>query len=161
MAIIEVTPNLESSLYLPLKKSFEAKKVKVSEETSFYINRLLADCIKSANFHSLSGLGDSDKPLALMVNDAFKAPTTDERLWKFVAIGDYSFFVSSFCFEQINKRLGSGGRMYCMSIGSNSYLEACSLFAPSKREMSKLYLELGKRFTELVIVAESALESIL
>src|SRR3989339_1245805 len=118
MALIELTPNLESSLYWPLKKSFEAKKVNVSEETAFYINNLLAGYITSPDF-------DSDKPLASMVLDALYTPEKDDRLHKFVAIGDYSFFMSSVFQGHVNRNFGPCSRVYCIRIGSNSYLEAC------------------------------------
>lgn len=151
-----VRETLEYFLYDALGKSFAAKKVKVPEDVSFYINSLLADYIKSSKFKTVSGFSDSEKPLAIMVKEALDAPTISEQIWRLVAIGDHSFFISSFFSGNISRKFNNLD--YCIDIGSNSYLQACGLYTHTGRELSRLYHELGMRFTDLVEVASSALE---
>lgn len=91
-----------------------------------------------------------------MVEEAFDAPTTSEQLWRFVAIGDHSFFISSFLDGHVNRNFAN--KDYCLGIGSNSYLQAGSLCLFSEKKFSGMYYELGSKFTDLVEVAEHALE---
>ncbi len=144
-------------LYESLKNSFAKHKVKVSEEADFYVYNLLTEYLTSPKFKTVSGLWNSDKPLALMVKEAFDAPTMSEQLWRFVAIGDHSFFIASFLEGHVNKKFANKG--YCLGIGSNSYLQAGGLCLLSEKKFSGMYYELGSKFTDLVEVAEHALES--
>lgn len=151
-----VTDSFGLLLYDSLKKSLLEHKIAVSEETDFYIYNLLIEYLTSPKFNTVSGLGNSDKPLALMVKKAFDAPTTSEQLWRFVAIGDHSFFIASFFDGHVNSKFAN--KDYCLGIGSNSYLQAGSLCLFSEKKFSGMYYELGSKFTDLVEVAEHALE---
>ncbi|MFH0752621.1 MAG: hypothetical protein V1914_03430 [archaeon] len=151
-----IRENFGCFLYESLKKSFAEHKVEVSEEADFYIHNLLTEYLRTPKFKTVSGLSNSEKPLALMVQEAYDAPTISEQLWRFVAIGDHSFFISSFLDGHVNRNFEN--KDYCLGIGSNSYLQAKGLFTSSEKKLSELYYELGMNFVDLVVVAESALE---
>lgn len=150
--------SFDEFLYKALKKSFLEQQVEVSEEADFYVHNLLTEYLRIAKFNTVSGFSDTEKPLAVMVSEAYKAQTISEQLWRLVAIGDHTFFISSFFSGQLNRHFHNLD--YCIGIGSSSYLQACDLCALSEKNLSKLYHELGVRFEDLVIVATYALESV-
>ena len=148
-----VTESFEDFLMKNLKKSFEEQEVRVTDEANFYVFHLLRDFISIERFRTLSGLGSSEQPLALMVKNAFDAPTASEQMWRFVAIGDHSFYISSFLEGHVNRKFKD--MTYCRNIGSNSYQQSGRL--SGNKSLSKLYRELGLNFTELTSVASAAL----
>lgn len=153
-----VSQTFESVLYEALNKSVSSQKLKISEEANFYVYQLLKEYLSSSKFKTVSGLSNSDKPLALMVKEALDAPTISEQTWRFVAIGDHSFFISSFFLGHVNRKFGDLN--YCIGIGSSSYLQARDLYPRREKDLSKLYNELGIKFENLVKLATSALNSV-
>ncbi len=150
-----VNDSLESLLYQPLNISLKEHKVEVSDEAAFYVHHLFAEYLKSSKFHTVSGFSNTDKPLAIMVREAYDAPTMSEQMWRFVAIGDHTFFIASFFSGQVNRHFDDIG--YCIGIGSDSYMQAGDLCLVSEKNLSKLYHELGVNFEGLVGVATYAL----
>ena len=145
------------SFYNALKKSFREHNIKVSEEADFYVFNLLTEYLQSDKFF-IPGVSDEDKALAVMLKEAYEAPTKKEQILKLVVLGDRSFFISSYFSGCINNRNFKADNQYCKSLGSRAYMNAGGLYSPSNGLFAKLYYELGEKFDGLVSVASAALE---
>lgn len=148
-----VTESFEDFLLKNLNKSFEEHKVRVTDEANFYVFQLLKDLMKGERFRTVSGFGDAEQPLAIMVRNALDAPTIAEKMWRFVAIGDHSFCISSLFEGHVNRKFTD--LAYCIGIGSNSYQQSGKL--AGNKSLSSLYNELSMNFAELISVASAAL----
>ncbi len=148
-----VTESFEDFLLKNLNKSFEEHKVRVTNEANFYVFQLLRELMNGERFRTISGFGDAEQPLAVMVRNAFDAPTTEEKMWRFVAIGDHSFCISSLFEGHVNRKFTD--LAYCIGIGSNSYQQSGKL--AGNKPLSILYNELSMNFAELISAASAAL----
>jgi hypothetical protein len=118
--------------------------IKLSDNAEFYIVNLLCDFSRREAAPSLG-----DEPLALLYKKALEA-TPAERVQLLKNLGDVALYIAGFFGEFIERSLVDVD--YYISMGGNAYGNLSSLVGGQRHgaTFAELYLQLAKRFTEIV-----------
>jgi hypothetical protein len=132
-----------------LQSAMRTQEVRSSEETEFYLVKLLEGFAHAE--------GDwFDRPLALDYLESFHAPLA-HRYGKLKRVGDTALFVSGLFMESLHSKLVSSD--YYMQLGRIAYARLSDLSPGVGAVPGDMFAELAERFSDFVrVLAEISFE---
>lgn len=127
-----------------LQSAMRTQAVQSSEETEFYLVRLL-----EAFAHAERGW--LDRPLAIEYLEAFHSPLPS-RYGKLKQVADTALFVSGLFMESLHRNLVSSD--YYIALGRTAYAQLSSLSSDVGVVPGDLFAELAERFPDFVRVLD-------
>jgi hypothetical protein len=134
-----------------LQGAMHSQEVRSSEDTEFYLVRLLEGFAHAPQ-------GWFERPLALEYLESFHSPLA-HRYGKLKRVGDTALFVSGLFMESLHRHLVSSD--YYMQLGRTAYAHLSVLPGDAGRRQGHLFGELAERFADFVrVFAEISFESL-
>jgi hypothetical protein len=137
-----VPSNLTEFFRERLQSAMRTQAVRSSEETEFYLVKLL-----EAFAHTERGW--FERPLALDYLESFHSPPS-HRYGKLKRVGDTALFVSGLFMESLHRKIVSGD--YYMELGRTAYRHLSALPTGVGAVRGDLFAELAERFADFVRV---------
>ncbi|HYD50352.1 MAG TPA: hypothetical protein VEB21_18490 [Terriglobales bacterium] len=132
-----------------LREAMRSQAVDSSEDTEFYLVKLLESFIKPDHDWL-------DRPLALEFLESFHSPDR-LRYGKLKRVGDTTLFLSGIFMESLHRKVV--GPDYYISLGRSAYEQLSGLSAELGAHVGDSFAELADRFTDYVrVLAELSLE---
>ena len=134
-----------------LLRAMRTQEVRSSEETEFYLVKLL-----EAFVHPNRAWWD--RPLGLEYLESFHSPLVD-RYGKLKRVGDTSLFVSGLFMESLHRTLV--GCDYYIQLGRTAYAHLAQLAGSGAKPHRDLFSELSEHFSDFVrVLSEISLEAL-
>ena len=129
------------------------QKLKVCDETEFYLVNLLCGFISPEKLQTALGEWDlMDTPLAIIFQQALEAPP-EQQLKIYKILGDTSLYISGYFQDYFNRKTFDMG--YYMTMGSHAYETVASLVRSRENHSQRIYKNLSENFPAFVeVVAE-------
>jgi hypothetical protein len=134
-----------------LQSAMHSQEVRSSEDTEFYLVKLLEGFAHAPQDWF-------DRPLGLEYLESFHSPLA-HRYGKLKRVGDTALFVSGLFMESLHRQLVSSD--YYMQLGRTAYSHLSVLPGEAGRGRGDLFGELAERFSDFVrVLAEISFESL-
>ena len=133
-----------------LRAALERQRTGIEDHTEHYIVNLLTMFARSEALFEASPEGPKLKPLALMLADADRASSREERLRALQRLGDVSLFMSGFLAQGFARRLVDID--YHIAMGGCAYgtlADTCRSGARG-RALGDVFAELARKFQRVV-----------
>jgi hypothetical protein len=132
--------------------AMESNKLSADDNTAHYVVNLLTLFARAEAFHDPDDTSQHRKPLALMLAEAFDAPTVDERLHRLQRLGDISLFIAGFFADHLQRSVVDLDYYISMGGGAYSSLSLQSRGTFKGRAFGSVFAELGSKFDRFVDV---------
>ena len=134
-----------------LQNAMRSQEVRSSEETEFYLVKLLEAFAHTDRTWF-------DRPLALEYLESFHSPLP-HRYGKLKRVGDTALFISGVFMESVHRQLVSGD--YYTQLGRTAYQHLSGLSSGESRLPGDLFAELAERFSDFVrVLSEISFEEV-
>lgn len=154
--VVEVA-NLQDWMRECLARAMRRQQVTAEAHTEHYMVNLLTSYSRAENLHEGDSPGRGFKPLALMLADAFEAPTPEARRFALQRLGDFSLFIAGFFADSLARKLVDVD--YYIRMGGTAYETLAGERGVNLRQqvMLEVFAELADKFTDFVdVLAEVA-----
>lgn len=130
-----------------LGEARERQRLKVDDQTEFYLVNLLSEFVDPEKLWVRSEDGTlQQEPLALILATALEAQRKEERATALRRIGDTSLWVTGFCGDSLEPKVVDA--RYYMAMGHLAYSSLARLQA--REPVGGLYEELAEKFGSIV-----------
>lgn len=139
--------NPDAFFYELIHSSIQDRKIPTKPETEFYLVKLLARFLTSAQLFSQDDKGNfKEEPLAIMFKDALEINPEEAQRQMFRQVGDVSLYKAGFFRESLDR--ANIQIDYYIGMGGSAYQQAASR-TPDKTHRNVLH-ELSDRFGSFV-----------
>jgi hypothetical protein len=151
---VDVNASLVEFFRNEVERAQQNQKVKLLEDTQFYLVNLLTTAIETNAIFISENAGHVDEPLALIYGRAMAAETWLERFQLLKKIGDRSLYVSGFFSDSLNRK--SIDIDYYIAMGGTAY----NFVSQVARDRQEVFNELSAKFTKLVNLISEISEAV-
>lgn len=143
-----------------LDTAMTTNRVRVDQQTHFYVVNLLTLFARSEAFYDDTPDGPRLRPLALMLADAIDAATPEERAFALQRVGDVALFVAGFFADGL--KTAAVDVDYYVRMGGGAYhsLAGSVRGTVRGRAFGGVFTELAEKFPRLVDVLHEVRDSL-
>lgn len=139
--------------------AMSANKVVLDDHTAHYVVNLLAVFARSEALYDATPDGYQLRPLALMFADAVQASNERERNSNLQRLGDVALFIAGFFADGLRNKAVDVDYYVYMGGGAYHSLAVHMRGTPRGRALESVFLELGRKFQDMVDVLNEVRES--